>query len=92
MFQHTRRAQFSRQPLDSLQNAAFGHQHGVPMATIIIPVFLCLFLGPGVGQLYNKEIKKGIYLIVFQCRDINVGDRLVLSRHTAVFAERHDLR
>jgi hypothetical protein len=35
------------------------------MASIIIPVLLCLFLGPGVGQLYNKEIKKGIFMIVF---------------------------
>jgi hypothetical protein len=35
------------------------------MAAIIIPVLLCLFLGPGVGQLYNKEIKKGILLILF---------------------------
>ena len=30
---------------------------------IIIPVVLSLLLGPGVGQLYNKEIKKGCYLI-----------------------------
>ena len=35
------------------------------MAAVIIPVLLCLFLGPGVGQLYNKEYKKGTWLIVF---------------------------
>jgi len=35
------------------------------MATVIIPVLLCLFLGPGVGQLYNKEYKKGVLLILF---------------------------
>lgn len=34
------------------------------MATVIIPVLLSLFLGPGVGQLYNKEYKKGVLLIV----------------------------
>jgi len=34
------------------------------MATVIIPVLLCFFLGPGVGQLYNKEYKKGAILIV----------------------------
>ncbi len=34
------------------------------MAPIIIPVLLCFFLGPGIGQLYNKEYKKGIILIV----------------------------
>jgi hypothetical protein len=35
------------------------------MASIIIPVLLCLLLGPGVGQLYNKEFKKGTIMIVF---------------------------
>ena len=34
------------------------------MASIIIPVLLSFFLGPGVGQLYNKEYKKGAILIV----------------------------
>ena len=34
------------------------------MASVIIPVLLCFFLGPGVGQLYNKEYKKGAILIV----------------------------
>jgi len=34
------------------------------MGEIIIPVLLSLLLGPGVGQLYNKEYKKGSYLIV----------------------------
>jgi TM2 domain-containing membrane protein YozV len=34
------------------------------MATVIIPVLLCFFLGPGVGQLYNKEFKKGAILIL----------------------------
>ena len=33
------------------------------MASVIIPVLLCFFLGPGVGQLYNKEYKKGVILI-----------------------------
>jgi len=35
------------------------------MAAVIIPVLLCLFLGPGVGQLYNKEYRKGVILITF---------------------------
>ena len=34
------------------------------MATVIIPVLLSLFLGPGVGQLYNREYKKGVILIL----------------------------
>ena len=34
------------------------------MATVIIPVLLSFFLGPGVGQLYNKEYKKGAIFIV----------------------------
>ncbi len=34
------------------------------MASIIIPVLLCFFLGPGAGQLYNKEYKKGAFLMV----------------------------
>jgi hypothetical protein len=29
----------------------------------LIAVLLSLFLGPGVGQLYNKEYKKGSYLL-----------------------------
>jgi Mn2+/Fe2+ NRAMP family transporter len=29
-----------------------------------IPVILTLVLGPGMGQLYNKDYKKAIYLIV----------------------------
>ena len=33
------------------------------MMTILIPVVLALLLGPGVGQLYNKELKKGFILI-----------------------------
>jgi hypothetical protein len=33
----------------------------VPKA--ITAVLLSLFLGPGVGQLYNKEYKKGAYLL-----------------------------
>lgn len=33
------------------------------MSDIVIPVLLSLILGPGVGQLYNKEYKKGAYLI-----------------------------
>ena len=34
------------------------------MASVIIPVLLSFFLGPGMGQLYNKEYKKGVILIV----------------------------
>jgi|SRR5579864_165636 len=33
------------------------------MASVVIPVLLSFFLGPGVGQLYNKEFKKGAILI-----------------------------
>jgi|GEM_PF-1729479 len=29
-----------------------------------IPVILTLVLGPGMGQIYNKEYKKGIYLML----------------------------
>ena len=29
-----------------------------------IPVILTLVMGPGMGQLYNKEYKKGAYLII----------------------------
>lgn len=31
---------------------------------IAIPVLLSLFLGPGMGQLYNREYKKALYLMV----------------------------
>jgi len=33
------------------------------MASVIIPVLLCFLLGPGAGQLYNKEYKKGAFLM-----------------------------
>jgi hypothetical protein len=33
------------------------------MTQILIPVVLAVLLGPGVGQLYNKEFKKGFVLI-----------------------------
>ena len=33
------------------------------MIMILIPVLLAVLLGPGVGQLYNKEFKKGFILI-----------------------------
>ena len=33
------------------------------MAIILIPVLLSTLLGPGVGQLYNKEFKKGFIMI-----------------------------
>jgi hypothetical protein len=33
------------------------------VSDIILPVLLSLILGPGMGQLYNKEYKKGAYLI-----------------------------
>ncbi len=32
-------------------------------ASVIIPVLLSFFLGPGAGQLYNKDYKKGAILI-----------------------------
>ena len=51
------------QPLESLWDAVVRDQRGVSMASVIIPVLLCFFLGPGVGQLYNKEYKKGALLI-----------------------------
>jgi hypothetical protein len=34
------------------------------MGTLIIPVLLSLLLGPGVGQLYNREFRKGSILIL----------------------------
>ena len=34
------------------------------MATVVIPVLLCFFLGPGAGQLYNREFKKGAFMMV----------------------------
>src|SRR5690242_4788697 len=34
------------------------------MAQVLIPVFLAVLLGPGMGQLYNKEFKKGFILIL----------------------------
>ena len=34
------------------------------MASVILPIVLSLFLGPGVGQLYNREFKKGWTLIL----------------------------
>ena len=33
------------------------------MMIILIPVILAVLLGPGVGQLYNREFKKGFMLI-----------------------------
>ncbi len=33
------------------------------MLMIVIPVLLSLVFGPGVGQLYNREFKKGLWLI-----------------------------
>jgi hypothetical protein len=33
------------------------------MANIVIPVLLSFLLGPGAGQLYNREYKKGALLI-----------------------------
>jgi hypothetical protein len=34
------------------------------MTLILIPVLLSLLLGPGVGQLFNREFKKGSLLIL----------------------------
>lgn len=34
------------------------------MASLVIPVLLSFFLGPGIGQLYNKDYKKGVILIL----------------------------
>src|SRR5262245_42357396 len=33
------------------------------MLSIIIPVILTLLFGPGIGQLYNKEYRKGLILV-----------------------------
>ena len=44
------------------------------MITILIPVLLAVLLGPGVGQLYNKEFKKGFILI-----GVSVGLLLAFS-------------
>ena len=44
------------------------------MAIILIPVLLAVLLGPGVGQLYNKEFKKGFSLIA-----LSVGLLLAFS-------------
>jgi hypothetical protein len=33
------------------------------LLNVVIAVLLSLFLGPGMGQLYNREFKKGAYLI-----------------------------
>jgi hypothetical protein len=44
------------------------------MAQILIPVLLAVLLGPGMGQLYNKEYKKGAVLIV-----VSVGLLLAFS-------------
>jgi len=35
------------------------------MLLVIIPVLMSFFVGPGVGQLYNKEFKKGFGMIIF---------------------------
>lgn len=35
----------------------------LPVMSIFIPVVLTVLLGPGVGQLYNKEFRKGLILI-----------------------------
>jgi hypothetical protein len=34
------------------------------MSHVIIPVLLAVLLGPGIGQLYNREFKKGAFLLV----------------------------
>ena len=34
------------------------------MVSILIPVLLCFFLGPGAGQLYNRDYKKGVFMMV----------------------------
>src|SRR5579864_6191814 len=34
------------------------------MMDVIIPVLLTVLLGPGMGQLYNKEYKKALYLLL----------------------------
>jgi len=33
------------------------------MVMVLVPVVLSVLLGPGVGQLYNKEFKKGFIMI-----------------------------
>jgi TM2 domain-containing membrane protein YozV len=44
------------------------------MTSVLIPVFLAVLLGPGIGQLYNKEFKKGLFLIA-----ISVGLLMAFS-------------
>ena len=44
------------------------------MVQILVPVLLAVLLGPGVGQLYNKEFKKGFILI-----GLSVGILLAFS-------------
>jgi TM2 domain-containing membrane protein YozV len=44
------------------------------MVSILIPVLLAVLLGPGVGQLYNKELRKGFILIA-----LSVGLLLAFS-------------
>src|SRR5947209_4432918 len=34
------------------------------MLNVLIPVILAVVLGPGVGQFYNKELRKGMVLVV----------------------------
>ena len=43
------------------------------MSKVITPVLLSLFLGPGVGQLYNREYKKATYLIVLSLGVLAAG-------------------
>ncbi len=56
------------------------------MATIIIPVLLCFFLGPGVGQLYNKEYKKRRDPYCPELRGPHRDGRVVLQGSPALLA------
>src|SRR5579872_3288918 len=48
-------------PSRAWHESAFEKEFSV--SDIVIPVLLSLILGPGIGQLYNKEYKKGAYLV-----------------------------
>jgi len=54
------------------------------MTTILIPVLLALLLGPGLGQLYNKEFKKGFVMIALSV-DCSWLSRFWLARAVLVY-------
>jgi hypothetical protein len=54
------------------------------MAMILIPVLLSTLLGPGMGQLYNREFKKGFVLIAISL-GLLVAFSIWLSRAAMVY-------